>query len=271
MNTPSSPRLAIVAAMPEELQALLGAMPDQAPVRLAQREFWCCHLHGTEVVATLSGIGKVAAALTTTLLASEFKVSALLFTGVAGGLATMARVGDVVVATELVQHDMDASPIFPRHEIPGRGRSALPADAALSALVLAAARAVLSPQALQASTHLTSEHLATLGLHAPQVHSGLVLSGDRFVSTQAESDVLRSTFPQALAVEMEGAAVAQVCHDFALPFAVVRTISDRADDVAHLDFARFVAEVAQRYSRAIVEATLDTMSAVAPGMARTPT
>jgi len=83
-----------------------------------------------------------------------------------------------------------------------------------------------------------------------------VISGDRFVATQAESEHLRTLLPDALAVEMEGAAVAQVCHDFARPFAVVRTISDRADDAAHGDFQRFIADVAAPYSRDIVRATL---------------
>jgi adenosylhomocysteine nucleosidase len=85
------------------------------------------------------------------------------------------------------------------------------------------------------------------------VHRGLIVSGDRFVSTTAESFVLQSALPEALAVEMEGAAIAQVCHDFGLPFAAVRTISDRADDEAHGDFISFIREVASRHSAAIVE------------------
>ncbi len=94
------------------------------------------------------------------------------------------------------------------------------------------------------------------GLRSPTVHRGLLISGDRFVSTAAESEALRRALPDALAVEMEGAAVAQVCHDYGVPFAAMRTISDRADDAAHGDFARFVAEVASRYSLALVGAWL---------------
>src|SRR6202012_1604985 len=81
-------------------------------------------------------------------------------------------------------------------------------------------------------------------LRVPQVHRGLLISGDRFVSTAAESALLRRALPDALAVEMEGAAVAQVCHDYGVPFAAMRTISDRADDAAHGDFTRFVSAVA---------------------------
>jgi adenosylhomocysteine nucleosidase len=101
---------------------------------------------------------------------------------------------------------------------------------------------------------LTPAHLAAfgLGLGLPRLHEGLVLSGDRFVSSAAESEALRRAFGDALAVEMEGAAVAQVCHDFGLPFAVLRVVSDRADDAAHVDFGRFIAEVASRYTVALV-------------------
>jgi adenosylhomocysteine nucleosidase len=87
-----------------------------------------------------------------------------------------------------------------------------------------------------------------------------VVSGDRFVSQRAENDALRERLPDALAVEMEGAALAQVCHDFGVPFAVVRTVSDRADDTAHLDFNQFVAEVASRYTLAIVQHYLHSLN-----------
>jgi adenosylhomocysteine nucleosidase len=93
-------------------------------------------------------------------------------------------------------------------------------------------------------------------LGAPRVHEGLVISGDRFVSTSAESAALRERLPQALAVEMEGAAMAQVCTAYGVPCAVLRTVSDRADDQAHVDFPRFLAEVASPMSREIVSVAL---------------
>jgi adenosylhomocysteine nucleosidase len=98
--------------------------------------------------------------------------------------------------------------------------------------------------------------LAGFGLSATRLHTGLVISGDRFVSSAAESQALRAALPDALAVEMEGAAMAQVCADFDVPLVVMRTISDRADDTAHVDFGRFVAEVAAEYTRDIVHAAL---------------
>jgi adenosylhomocysteine nucleosidase len=232
--------LAIVAAMQQELAAVLALMPDEHKEAVAGREFWRGHLHGEEVVAVLSRIGKVAAATTATVLIERFRVDRIVFTGVAGGLAAGVKVGDVVVADSFMQHDLDASPIFPRYEVPLYGLSRFATDPELSARLAAAARRALP---------------------GVGVHRGLVVSGDRFVSTTAESRALQSALPEALAVEMEGAAFAQVCHDYGVPFAAVRTISDRADDAAHLDFTQFIQEVASRYSAAIVAALLGPTSA----------
>lgn len=118
-NRDSTDRTAIVAALHDELASVLALMPDEHKQTVAGRDFWVGHLHGHEVVAVLSGIGKVAAATTATLLIERFCVQRMVFTGVAGGLGNGVRVGDVVVAEAFLQHDMDASPIFPRHEMPG--------------------------------------------------------------------------------------------------------------------------------------------------------
>ena len=239
--------LAIVSAMREELSALRAGLDGDRAETVAGRQFVRGRLVGREVVLVLSGIGKVAAAATAALLIDRLGARALLFTGVAGGLGAGVRVGDVVVAQELLQHDLDASPLFPRWEVPLTGRSRFAAEPALSAALLAACDEVLAaPQ----------PGLAALGLHTPRRHAGLVVSGDRFVSSAAESAALRSALPDALAVEMEGAAMAQVCADFGCPLAVLRTVSDRADDNAHVDFGRFVAQVAATYSRDIVLAAL---------------
>ncbi|VWX58695.1 5'-methylthioadenosine/S-adenosylhomocysteine nucleosidase [Burkholderiales bacterium 8X] len=240
--------LAIVAAMHEELSALLATMPDEERVRVAGRDFWVGHLHGQPVVCVLSRIGKVAAATTAAILLERFDIEALVFTGVAGGLGDHVQVGDVVVATRLLQHDLDASPIFPKYEVPLTGHARFAADTALSDGLAQVARECLAdPVAL-----VGAAASRRFGIHEPRVHRGLLISGDRFVSTELESRMLRDALPDALAVEMEGAAVAQVCHDFKVPFAAVRTISDRADDSAHADFMSFVAGVASRYSLAIV-------------------
>ena len=248
--------IAIVAAMQEELGALLAMMPDERRVRVAGRDFWVGHLQGQSVVAVLSRIGKVAAATTAAVLLERFNVRAIVFTGVAGGLAPDVQVGDVVVASRLLQHDLDASPIFPRYEVPLTGHARFATDTAISDSLAAVAEGLLrDPVAL-----LGQQVVDDFGLQAPRLHRGLVVSGDRFIARAADSEALRHDLPDALACEMEGAAVAQVCHDFRVPFAAVRTISDRADDQAHTDFLRFVSAVASRYSLALMEGWLAGLS-----------
>jgi adenosylhomocysteine nucleosidase len=250
-------RIALVSAMHEELAAVLARMPDEQKTVVAGREFWVGHWHGHEVVAVLSRIGKVAAATTATVLIERFGVSRVVFTGVAGGLAAQAHVGDVVVATELLQHDMDASPLFPKHEVPLTGMSLYPTDAGLTQ----ALREVV-PQALHdVVAHLPRSEWLGLDLTQARVHEGLVISGDRFVATTAESATLQRELPNALAVEMECAAMAQVCHDYGVPMAAVRTISDRADDAAHVDFVKFIQTIASRYSVAVLDRLLAQLPA----------
>jgi len=245
-------RIAIVSAMHEELRALLSLLDTDEEVLIAGRRFHVGTVHGQPVVLVLSGIGKVAAAATATLLVQAFDAARVVFTGTAGGLGEGIRVGDVVIADRLLQHDLDASPLFPRFEVPLTGRSHFDTDASLTALLRDAARHCLS----HAAERIGAVHLAAFGITAPRLHEGLVISGDRFVATAGESDALRALLPEALAVEMEGAALAQVCSDFGRPFAVLRTVSDRADDAAHVDFPRFIAEVASLYTREIVSAWL---------------
>ncbi|OWT56949.1 5'-methylthioadenosine/S-adenosylhomocysteine nucleosidase [Candidimonas nitroreducens] len=244
---PAGP-IGIVAALRQELSGLLALMHDGQPVHIGNREFWVGELDGSQVVVVLSRVGKVAAAATAAVLAAHFGARAIVYTGVAGALAPQVAIGDVVVSTEFLQHDVDASPLFPRWEIPLTGITRFKADAKLAKALAASARTLLAnPSFLVGDTVLHA-----FGLTAPRVHTGLIISGDRFVSTEAESTALRSALPDALAVEMEGAAVAQVCHEWSIPFAAVRIISDRADDAAGVDFPRFITEVESRYSVAII-------------------
>jgi adenosylhomocysteine nucleosidase len=240
--------IGIMSAMHEELAAVLQALPDEQRVQVAGRDFWQGHWHGRPVVAVLSRIGKVAAATTATALIERFGVGQIVFTGVAGGLGPGVNVGDVVLARSFVQHDMDASPLFPRHEVPLYGRSRFATDADLSVSLQQAAQAVLA----DVQRHVGPDAVGEFALQSVRLHEGLIASGDRFVSTTAECLSLQQSLPEALAVEMEGAAVAQVCADYGVPFAALRTISDRADDDAHADFSRFIRTVASRYSVAML-------------------
>ncbi|WP_211223160.1 5'-methylthioadenosine/adenosylhomocysteine nucleosidase [Propionicicella superfundia] len=234
--------VAVVAAMAEELRALADATAAEGAVReehVLGRSLRHGTLAGTPVVLARSGVGKVAAAATAAILCQ--RADAVVMVGTAGGLAPEVRPGDVVVADALLQHDVDPRPLFPRWQVDGVVR--LRPDPELTgALGAAASDAVAGHR----------DALAALGLPTPRWHTGLIVSGDQFIADSAASDALRRDLPDALAVEMEGAAVAQVCTGARVPFAVARTISDRADDDAHVDFARFLATVAAPYARDLV-------------------
>lgn len=239
---------AILSALPEEQAGLIAQLEQVEVVLRAGRQFWRGKLQGHAVILGLSRIGKVAAATTTTALIEGLGVTQLVFTGVAGGVGPGVRVGDVVVGSGFVQHDMDASPLFPRYEVPLYGRTIFPGDEALTAHLL------------QAATKVVAQPVAGW---SPAVHHGLVASGDQFVSghVQSQSIVagLQALGHMPLAVEMEGAAVAQVCADYGVPFAAVRTISDRADATAHVDFTQFVTEVASVYAQRIAAQFFKTL------------
>jgi len=250
-------RIAIVAAMRQELHGFLDDMGRSAvKENRASREFYRGEIAGHEVVAVLSGIGKVAAAITATTLLDRYGVGAVVFTGVAGGVDPAARVGDIVIATSLVQHDMDARPLFPRFEVPLTGLSHFEADTRLTGIAQSSAEAALLhdvPMELDAAA------LAEFGITVPRVLAGLIASGDQFIADADKAAALCRDLPGLLAVEMEGAAVAQVCADHGMPLAVMRTVSDRADAHAAFDFTRFVARVASRYSHAFVRRLLDSV------------
>ncbi|MES2423912.1 MAG: 5'-methylthioadenosine/adenosylhomocysteine nucleosidase [Pseudomonadota bacterium] len=248
-------RTAILSALIDEQRSLIAALENAEQVSHAGRRFNLGTLYGQPVVLGLSRIGKVAAATTATALIEKFGATRMLFTGVAGGLGPGVNVGDLVLAEEFIQHDLDSSPIVPRYEVPLYGKSRFATDTALNALLLQSATTVFA----QADTWLDATVRQTYGIAEMRIHGGLVASGDRFVSTSAESRRLQQELPDALAVEMEGAAVAQVCFDYGLPFAAIRTISDRADDDAHANFSNFVRDVASHYSHAVLAGFLQSL------------
>ncbi|MCW2312316.1 5'-methylthioadenosine/adenosylhomocysteine nucleosidase [Rhodoferax antarcticus] len=240
--------LAIVSALLDEQKGLFDQLQQPTKRMRAGRTFWCGQWAGHDVVLVLSKVGKVAAASTTATLIEAFGAERVLFTGVAGGIGDGVKVGDVVVADAFIQHDMDSGPLFPRYEIPLYGRATLDCDAALSAILFEAVNTGLAG----VGDHFHRTNL----LEAPSVHRGLIASGDQFVCDPNDVACMRADLHTAghlpLAVEMEGAAVAQVCFDYGVPFAAVRTISDRAEAQAHMDFSAFVQQVASPYALAIV-------------------
>jgi adenosylhomocysteine nucleosidase len=249
MNSYKIKRLGIISALHEEQEGLVQAMEGPATVLHGMRDYSVGQLWGIDAVCVLSRIGKVAASMTATMLVEKFGVTHILFTGVAGSGDASVRVGDIVIGESLVQHDMDASPLFPRYEVPLTGIARFPSDSRLSSQLADAAHSFVERDFLDV---IGMDDRRDFRLGKPTVHRGLIASGDQFVSSRGHIDSLNNSHPGLLAVEMEGAAVAQVCFELGIPFAVIRTISDNANEDAATDFMRFVKLVAARYAFHIV-------------------
>lgn len=243
--------IGIVSAMREELSSLVPELgPDIEAVRTGMRTYRRGHLWGAPVVVVFSRWGKVSSSSTATQLISQFGVDEVIFTGVAGAVDPELNVGDVVVARRLYQHDMDARPLFARHELPLLGKTTLETDPQRREAAVAAAREFLQNDLL---SQVPAETLRDFGIEQPKLVEADVASGDKFFSKAEDREELRERLPSVACVEMEGAAVAQVCHEHEVPFVVLRTISDAADEAASVDFPSFLEQVASAYSHGILE------------------
>lgn len=245
--------IGILAAMPQEIEHVVRDVRADQMFESGMRTYHRGQLHGRDCVVTLSRVGKVAAATTAMHLILELGVSEIIFTGVAGALSPELNVGDVVVASELIQHDLDARPLFPRFEAPLLGVSRFGIASGRVARADQAARRYLSDDL---TVSILESDRDRFNLLAPRVWTGLIASGDQFITSHEARDAIRDALPDALCVEMEGAAVAQVCFEHDTPLTVIRTISDAADDAAPVDFSAFIERVASEYSRGIVRRLL---------------
>lgn len=252
-------KIGIMGAMPEEISGILEMIDGRTCTSIGSRDFWEGTCSGLEIVAVFSRWGKVAAAATATILISHFHVEHILFIGVAGGADPDLNLGDVVVASELLQHDMDASaiPMFDRFEIPLLGRARFPAQASAGRKALKATEFFFEHEFDRCISDGTK---ASFAIGTPKVVTGLIASGDCFVSDSLYLEGLRSALPDLRCVEMEGAAVAQVCFEFSTEITVIRVISDRADHAAPVDFPRFTAEVASVMTSGIARQFLQLLA-----------
>ncbi|MDQ0255003.1 adenosylhomocysteine nucleosidase [Evansella vedderi] len=226
----------IIGAMKEEVVFFKDSVEDINEIKKGLLTFFTGYWYGHEVVICQSGVGKVNAAMCAQIIIDLFDVDKIIFTGVAGGVEEELNVEDVVISTECQEHDIDASPlgfnrgIIPMHE----GTSVFPADEELVEKAYKGASFVLEG--------------------ASKVIKGKIISGDKFIADKMEVTALQGLF-QPACVEMEGAAVAHVCHFNGVPFVVIRSISDKANGEAPASFDSFVEKVAITSSK-IVEQIL---------------
>jgi len=247
-------KLGIMAAMPDEAETLKNEMQIENEITLGDRTYYQGRLYGIETVIVFSRWGKVAASSTATTLITRFEVEHIIFTGVAGAVAPSLNIGDIVISQGLFQHDMDARPIFNRHEIPLIGVTLFqPSPENVQRATASATSFVSRIQDL-----IPAETLSQY-IHQPvSVMPGIIATGDQFVSNAQQHNW--PEFEQdILAVEMEGAAVAQVAHEHKVPYIVIRTISNKADHTASDDFQAFVTQVARYFSLGIVKNYIESL------------
>lgn len=211
-------KAAIIGAMEEEVTILRGEMKNKEVKIIGGSEFTIGELRGVETVLLRSGIGKVNAAMTTAVLIHEFKPDVLINTGSAGGLSPELQVGDVVVSTEVRHHDVDVTAFGYEYGQVPQLPAAFAADEKLVDIAF---------QASEGDTELKTV-------------KGLIATGDSFMNDPARVQAIADIFPGLQAVEMEAAAVAQVAHQFSVPFVVIRALSDIAGKESNISFEQFL-------------------------------
>lgn len=222
-------KIGIIAAMEEELSLLVEALGNKNSKELLGHTYYEGFLAGHEVVLVQSGVGKVMSAMSVAILANHFGVEAIINTGSAGAVAQGLAVGDVVVATQLVYHDVD-----------------------LTAFGYAYGQMSMQPLYFDCDKNFVKTFEAVLAKHDSKSHLGLIATGDSFIAGQDKIEAIKAAFPQVLAVEMEGAAIAQAAHSCQLPFIVVRAMSDTAAHDANITFDEFILEAGKRSAQVLL-------------------
>lgn len=229
--------IGIIGAMQEEIIELKKLIKNIKENTMAGFVFYSGILNKKDIILVQSGIGKVNSAICTTILIEQFNVTKIIFTGVAGGVNNDLNVGDIVISKDLIQHDVDATAFGAKYgQIPRMNQLEFKSDINLIELAKKSAKDIF-----------TNEKIVV----------GRILSGDQFVSSIEKIKWLRDKF-NGDCVEMEGASVAHVATLFNIPFVVIRSISDKADHSANIDFNKFV-NIAANNSKNIVLKMLEIM------------
>lgn len=226
--------IGIIGAMAVEVEGLIAAMENKSPETVSRMTFWRGTLAGVECVVAQCGAGKVNSAVCAQTMILRYGASPIINTGVAGGVGSQAvRIGDLVVAEGVTQHDYDTTPIDgdKGRDLPILGRSVLETDARVSGLLADCAREVYNGN----------------------VHRGLIATGDQFIGGKERLHAIAER-TGAIACEMEGGSIGQACALADVPFAVLRAISDNADDNAVDDFPKFAKESAEKSVALLLEA-----------------
>lgn len=216
-------KIGVVCAMEEEIRELLAVLEDAKVTTVAGQDFHSGRINGVDVALVECGIGKVQAGMNTAILIDRFQPDIVVNTGSAGGIGTGLAVGDVVISSGVAYHDVNSTAFgYLPGQLPSRPQI-FEADADVVARIERAA----------AQTDLTT-------------HVGLIVTGDQFISSKPAIEKIKAIYPEALATEMEGAAIGQVANQFGLPFVVIRAMSDVGDENASVSFDEFIIDAGKK-------------------------
>ncbi|WP_096270661.1 5'-methylthioadenosine/S-adenosylhomocysteine nucleosidase [Paucisalibacillus globulus] len=217
--------IGIIGAMDEEIEIIKAKMTDKEETVIANSLFIKGKLQGKDVVLLKSGIGKVNAAMSTTILMERYSPEYIINTGSAGGFSTKLEVGDIVVSSEVVHHDVDVTAFdYVYGQVPGM------------------------PATFKADSTLINEAMKAIDLLDVNGEIGLIATGDSFMEDPTRVSDVRGKFPNMIASEMEAAAVAQICHQYNCPFVVIRALSDIAGKESSVSFDTFLEKAAKNAS-----------------------
>ncbi|SFB85199.1 adenosylhomocysteine nucleosidase [Alkalibacterium subtropicum] len=223
-------KIGIIAAMEQESCEIISEIKYLKETIKANQHFYEGQIHDVQVVLVQSGIGKVNAAIAATLLIEVYEVEAVINTGSAGGIGAGLAVEDLVISRELSYNDADARAFgYDFGQIPQMPRR-----------------------------YTSDQHLVKVFKQAAQkkdwtIKEGLIVTGDSFISDQKKVAKIRAQFPEVLVTEMEGAAIAQTCYQFGIPFVVIRAVSDVSDEEASLSFDEFIEKVGKKSAETVLE------------------
>lgn len=239
--------IGIISAMKEEVQMLLNNLTNIKTAEKGKRTYYTGKLFDKNVVIVFSRWGKVAAAATTVQLINDFDLEELIFTGVAGAIKPQLAIGDIVVGENLYQHDVNAYPFFEPFEIPILKKAFI--ETKNTEKLVAACHQFVDEYSAYIETDIATE----FNIDKPAIFEGDIASGDQFISSIEKIKELNEGIPSAVCVEMEGAAVGQVCYEYDMPFSIIRIISDESNNNAHIDFPKFADKIASRYAYGILK------------------
>ncbi|WP_406944438.1 5'-methylthioadenosine/S-adenosylhomocysteine nucleosidase [Halobacillus sp. SY10] len=222
--------IGIIGAMDEEVELLKANMDVASEKEVADSLFVDGLLHGKEVVLLKSGIGKVNAAMATTILHEQYEIDAVINTGSAGGFAKDLEVGDVVISSLVTHHDVDVTAFKYKYgQVPGM------------------------PDMYAADENLVKKAMDAVEKTDAKAAKGIIATGDSFMQEEAKVDFVRGKFPEMIAAEMEAAAIAQVCYKYGTPFVVIRALSDIAGKESSISFDQFLPKAAENAAVMIME------------------